>query len=376
MTVVTAYPPAASARAERLAIDRHHYEAQAPPFVEDLSSSGSESGRQVELACMNCVCCCNPQPLSTVILRREAERVWAQEKAAHEEALRSSHERYCSLLSPGTAGRPKAAKSQKRAHNHRDKATCGGRAALSLLLPMIVLRSDGSMVQFDEPATGKQQQEEEEKKKVSLNSLYRDCGDSVSFDAAAGAGANGGRKFWTQSEGVDELVHILGLRRVRASALLARRGRPRLGSLLLPMKMTNVSVTAKVENFVGGVRAIPRDLPPKPKRPVVCTKHAYDLLRDEFSAHGPEEGRQGMRVDDLTNSNSGKVKGAGHHLRSWSWDSCFSTFGGEAAATTGHVSKHLPGFHSGLTTAEGAMALSNSVMNSIREKIFKPLQMA
>ncbi len=259
MTAVTAYPPAA--------IGRHQYYgagAQAPPFVEDLGSSG----RQVELACMNCVCCCNPQPFSLVALRRETERAWAQEKAAHEEALRSSHERYCSLLSPGTAGQPKAAKSQKRAHRHGAPdagAACCGRAALSLLLPMIVLRSDGSMVQFDAPpAAVARQGKGEERKKVSLNSLYRDCRDSVSFKAGGGSQR-------ACDEGIGELVDALGLRRVRSSGLRERRGQQSLGSLLLPMKMTNVSVTAKVENFVGGVRAIPRDPVPArwaPNRPV------------------------------------------------------------------------------------------------------------
>ena len=358
-----------------------------------------EVGGRPHLACMNCVSCCDPAPLSEGA-RREASERWAHEMRAHEESLRKGQERYvratggtplCDLTnakkrggaspSPSSSSSPLPAVADVFSNNVR---SCNRR--LSLILPLIVMRRDGTLVQYDPPSSWSEEEDEagerddEEagdsessdseaptlrKPKVALSGLYRECFDSVSHVSARA------RRSRSHME-KDDLVRILGLLCLERSALRNKRGLKPLSTLLLPLKMTNVSITAKVEeaeeDFVRAERrnaadavareraaiaaptGAPRSFnkPPRtplhhPPRPPTMPSRGRALLKDEFSESvmsiredigdffSLRTLRRGPRTSSSSSSSSSSQQEEGKrsagHSRSWSWDSCFSASG-------------------------------------------------
>jgi len=323
-----------------------------------------------ELACMNCVSCCNPLPISDLVRERTRE-TWIKEERAHAEALQKSQEQY-----------------RARFGTHGDEQTCFGNMfsnnirsynmKLSTLLPMIVLKGDGTMVQYDIPEPPPQGDGERRsgsssrrspKPKVSLNSLYRESSDSVAYsptqeDRGKRNGAGKGETRLSKTSSSSDLVHTLGLLRVEVSAMRLRRGLASLQTLLLPLKMTNVSITARVEKMgfedyvrvcdrhhyysngerdrVSHSKEIPLKVFPKKRatgttstgsRRPLQSQRGYDLLSDEFSSSGASDSCSSLASWDSEISSSSspshqkrREKGGKRkvsHWRCWSWDSGF-----------------------------------------------------
>ena len=341
-----------------------------PSLLEECDCSDVND---VQLACMNCVTCCDPLPISDKN-RDKAMRKWDKECKAHCEALKKSHERYGAHLK----GRKKSSGRKGSKLGSGDifsNSVRGCNKRLSLILPMIVMKNDGTMMQYDARDDGQDEREKENhgrdphqregegdgeggddgcrgarrsKPKVSLNGLYRESRDSVSFSEEAGQQKSKRKGRHVPTE---DLIDILGLLSVCPSRLRTRRGLDSLSSLLLPLKMTNVSITARVENM--GIRkhavtpaeegdsrrhatAAAAALPPqlaRRRRATIAPRHNYDLLKDEFSdspEDGPnpfsallEEKRRHHKKSLLHRRGGGERKKS--HNRSWSWDSCFSS---------------------------------------------------
>ena len=346
----------------------------------------------VQLACMNCVSCCDPAPVSDFMRERRREQ-WALEEKDHMEALQKSQEKYtCKVLKAKDIFSNNA-----RSYNNK----------LSIILPMIVMKEDGSMAQYDilEPtqrgnsnsnsssassspssmsgsgssSSSHHGQLQQEKPKVSLNSLYRESTDSVSFCSKAAASLkdakrrkkknqkNGGLKKVSSSQ---DLVHMLGLLQVCSSDLRRRRGLRALQSLLLPLKMTNISITAKVEsmgfedyvkvqrcNYTynkenyhhSSANSYGNEVPlPQKQEPVELSTlkrqqgRVYDLLSDEFNSDyssncsslfsseeeflgAQKEGKKQQQQQQQQQSKSERNKKKKNHWRCWSWDSGFGS---------------------------------------------------
>jgi hypothetical protein len=303
---------------------------------------------RLQLACMNCVSCCDPVPVSDLVRERRREQ-WALEEEAHVKALRESQEKYtCKVLK----GRD-VFSNTARSYNNK----------LSILLPMIVMKGDGSMAQYDMPEPTPQPHQRQEKPKVSLNSLYRESTDSVSFHQAARDKKKRTKKNSKTSDlkkvsSSQDLVEMLGLLQVSCSDLRGRRGLRPLQSLLLPLKMTNISITARVEemgfeDYVKVQRCNYHDdqnaylQPPRsplelaPLRKTTGNKGSTsDLLSDEFNSEdssncslsqAAEElllGEQNLNEKSLGKQSSRKTNKKSkkkNHWRCWSWDSGFGS---------------------------------------------------
>ena len=291
---------------------------EASPFGLRQCSHGEE---RPHLACMNCVSCCGPAPLSAEA-REESALRWEKEERARGESIRRSQELYC--------------REAEEAVFSNDARGCGKK--LALILPLIVMRGDGTLVQYDPPQKQQQQQasrsprreedasspssspgsfspSDKEKDgrqggaKVTLNGIYRDSWDSVCFHQQQASRRRKRRGDRRRDREGDDLVGVLGLLSVEASALRRRRGAEALASVLLPLKMTNVSITAKVEE------ATEEDLARALRESREETSARDYLLRDEFSCQAPRP------TFNLNPQQAQREK----HARSWSWDSCFSS---------------------------------------------------
>ncbi|QDZ25565.1 hypothetical protein HOP50_18g81070 [Chloropicon primus] len=290
------------------------------------SSSSFRPARHVvvqpQLTCGHCVSCTALEPVSP--MERAAVRTeWERQELAWMEGLRVARERYgVEELHSGEEGK------SGRTIFSNDEGSC--RRKLATILPLIVLRNDGTLVQYDppphsvddrnaaaSPGSDSQDSQDSQAAKVTLNGLYRDAGDSVCFSPHSSSSTKeSSRRRWgrRQASNVvdddddDNLVGVLGLMKIAPSGLRRRRGAGTLASLLLPLKMTNVSITAKVEEAPADVLTEGRYALRNSRR------NSEDLLGDEFK--------------DSSSLSSSKRTPSGRgleHSRSWSWDSCFSS---------------------------------------------------
>ena len=339
----------------------HHH----GPRMEAVSSSRDSSSQQTtssmmmssistcsrpKLACGNCVSCCDPavpsSPSSSSM--EEVAEEWRAEEEARRASIAESHERYHSRGGEGCFG--------------GDAASC--RRKLAMMLPLIVMRRDGTLVQYDPRpvSSGERSQSPDEQAcaedakatKVTLNGLYRENGDSVCF---AGDGRRRGLLFGGGGGGSqDDLVSVLGLLKVRESSLRLRRLRGRrvaaLPSLLLPLKMTNVSITAKVEDadadFVAMERS--RSLSSSGGSAWDEDRRGAPLAKDEFNAKLFDPAPPGR-------SDRGEK-----HSRNWSWDSCFSS---------SSSFRDLSPLAVGETPSQSAAAVAGSYASALKERFLR-----
>ena len=312
-----------------------------------MSSSSSRCSRP-KLACGNCVSCCDPAVPSSPSSSEEVAEEWREEEEARRASIAESHERYHSRGGEGCFG--------------GDAASC--RRKLAMMLPLIVMRRDGTLVQYDPRpvSSGERSQspdegacaEDAKATKVTLNGLYRENGDSVCY---AGDGRRRGLLFGGGGGGgQDDLVSVLGLLKVRESSLRLRRLRGRrvaaLPSLLLPLKMTNVSITAKVEDadadFVAMERS--RSLSSSGGSALDEDRRGAPLAKDEFNAKLFDPAPPGR-------SDRGEK-----HSRNWSWDSCFSS---------SSSFRDLSPLAVGETPSQSAAAVAGSYASALKERFLR-----